>query len=125
MATAPTPGLQDELDGKTSDPNVITLTIDGTDHTVNVGAFNALQAGKLRTVTGFTYLDFVDRCAPPQPFDLEAVAVFVWVAALQAGRIVDFAEVAEGITGDVMLTFVTDALAEVEAEVEEPGDPKG
>ena len=127
MAKAPTPGLQDELDGKATDPDVVTLTIDGADHTVNVGTFNALQAGRLRTVTGFTYLDFVDRCAPPQPFDLEAVAVFVWVAALQAGEVVDYAEVAKSITGDVMLTFVTDALAAAEAEVEpeEPGNPKG
>lgn len=126
MAKAPTPGLHDELDGKAADPNVVTLTIDGADHTVNVGALNALQAGRLRTVTGFTYLDFVDRCAPPQPFDLEAVAVFVWVAALQAGEVVDYAEVAGSITGDVMLAFVTDALAAAEeAEPEEQGDPKG
>lgn len=126
MAKAPTPGLAEELEGKTTDPNVITLSLDGVDHVLNVGALNALQAGKMRAVCGLTYRDFISRCAPPDVFDLEAVAVFVWVAALQAGRVEDFAATAEGITGDVVLQSVKDALAEMDADqVEEPGDPKG
>lgn len=125
MGKPPTPGLAAELEGKPpADANVITLTLDGVDHVLNVGALNALQAAKMRAVTGFSYVDLVDRCAPPNVFDLEAVAVFVWAAALQAGTIEDYGVLAEGITGDVVLKSIADALAEPGDEIEEPGDPK-
>jgi len=122
MAKAPKPRSDAETDG--SDSNTITLTIEGVSHTVNFGAFNALQAAQLHRVTGVRFNEFVDRCCPPNPFDLEAVAVFVWAAGVQAGDPPAFSEVAESITGEGMRQFVSDALEAID-EPAEPGDPKG
>lgn len=79
-----------------TDPAVLTITIDGTEHKFRPSDVSAVQAGEVRKATGMSFKAIL-QMAMADP-DIDVLAALVWMARRQAGEDVSYEEVAKSIT---------------------------
>lgn len=90
MAKAPRPGST-----RDAEPLRLVINVDGDEHTFTPDAVTARQVGECRRQVGRTVKALLDEVSSDA--DIDTLAAFVWLAKLQRGEAVTYAEVADAL----------------------------
>lgn len=114
-ASAPRPGVGRRQE---AEQVKIVVKLDGEAFVLRPAEVTAMQSGMLRRQAGMTLGGLMD--AANEDPDLDVVAMLIWLARLQRGDDVSYAEVAEAITFENEFEMGDDD----DAPVEDPHSPE-